>query len=173
MAKRAGAGGAAWLLLGPGSLSRGCTEGFVWGCWAAAGPCLLACESRARLLRDAEQPLLMAGQSRSWSSLCIPHKAFQPKVSRSNCSALHKGKKKKLLYYYSFCRSRRMLGNQNVLVSKGWYRLQEVYRVPSGLVLLSPAQVNGPSPTRTHSPRLSRLRIFSDLCLFFYFFNFF
>lgn len=94
MAKRAGAGGAAWLLLGPGSLSRGCAEGFVWGCWAAAGPCLLACESRARLLRDAEQPLLMAGQSRSWSSLCIPHKAFQPKVSRSNCSALHKGKKK-------------------------------------------------------------------------------
>lgn len=115
------------VALCPRSLSRGCTEGFVWGCWAAAGPCLLACESRARLLRDAEQPLLMAGQSRSWSSLCIPHKAFQPKVSRSNCSALHKEKKKKkLLYYYSFCRSRRLLGNQNVLVSKGWYRLQEV-----------------------------------------------
>lgn len=48
-----------------------------------------------------------------------------------------------------------------------------VYRVPSGLVLLPPAQVNGPSPTRTLAPRLSGLRIFSDLCLFFYFFNFF
>lgn len=83
------------VALCPRSLSRGCTEGFVWGCLAAAGLGLLACEPRARLLRDAEQPLLMAGQSRSWSSLCIPHKAFQPKVSRSNCSALHKEKKKK------------------------------------------------------------------------------
>lgn len=42
--------------------------------------------------------------------------------------------------------------------------------MPSGLVLLPPAQVNGPSPTRTPAPRLSGLRIFSDLCLFFFIF---